>query len=300
MAQFTEEEYRKVRLRGFEPADGYNPLVFTECYSIRYDEYTSVQTAVDVPVSILPIGNLTDWVRGDIILDKIVWFSKVPAASTSTPAGAAGIRVTTGSHTSGGDTWGDATIYFIDENGNNLPNSFYISSGGINEESIMPGHSGDCYITLCYRTDISEPRLLFGMKYDLYRQSGVSYRLLTDRAIQLGYQGVGVPNEPFLSWYQQNSDSNWYDDWDVDRVKYGIKDSDFSWSPDCPCVLNYTGLVKQEHRELFKKLLPKYLKKSVLVTEERVQYVDERGIIELDADFKGNAVVFFDIQTSAK
>lgn len=97
-----------------------------------------------------------------------------------------------------------------------------------------------------------------------------------------------------------DNDSNWYDDWDADRVKYGIKDSDFTWSPDCPCVLSFKGLVKQEHRELFKKLLPKYLKKSVLVTEERVEYVDERGIVELDADFKGNAVVFFDIQTSAK
>ena len=212
MAQFTEEEYRKVRLRGFEPADGYNPLIFTECYSIKYDEYTYEQTAVDVPVSIMPIGNLTDWVRGDIILDKIVWFSKVPAASTSTPAGAVGIRVTTGSHVEDGDTWGDATIYFVDENGNNLENSFFINSVGINEESIMPGHSGDCYITLCYRTDLSTPQLLFGMKYDLYRQSGTSYRLLTDRAVKLGYQGIGNPNEPFISWYQQNSDSNWYDE----------------------------------------------------------------------------------------
>ena len=97
-----------------------------------------------------------------------------------------------------------------------------------------------------------------------------------------------------------DNDANWYDDWDADRVKYGIKDSDFSWSPDCPCVLSFKGVVKQEHRELFKKLLPKYLKKSVLVTEERVEYVDERGIVELDAEFKGNAVVFFDIQTSAK
>ena len=210
MAQFTDEEYQKVKHRGFEPADGFNPLYFTECHNVDYPNFQSIQTSDDVPYRICDLGTLNTWWTGNLSFNEHVWKSIVPSADTSVPPGAVGLHVVAGSHLVGADTFGDLTIYFTDEDGNDLPNSFYITAESINQIASL--HDKPIYLTMCYREDITPPQLLFGVCYTAYYQDTFGYHIATDRAIQLGYQGIGTPNEPFLSWYLKNADSSWYDE----------------------------------------------------------------------------------------
>ena len=214
MAIIPQEVLEKLFVRGFEPADGYDPLCFVECHNQTFDTYYSEQIMQDIPYHITelqPLGMMKSSVVG---LDKTVWFSKVSAGSDSTPAGACGIRVVGGTHSEGGENWGDVTVYFLDENGNTLGNSFFINMAGINDASFAPA-GNMTYLVLCYRTDITPNQLQFGISYNFWRYMGYppsidDMRLLSDRAVHLGTQMVGVPNEPFLSWYEQNKNSPWY------------------------------------------------------------------------------------------
>lgn len=93
--------------------------------------------------------------------------------------------------------------------------------------------------------------------------------------------------------------NNWFVDWCADRVKYGVKNSDFSWSPDDPAPLGGKGLTDPAHRELFiKELQPRYAEKaaSVKPAESRLQ-VPESGNITLPLRFVGNGAAFLSVST---
>lgn len=90
-------------------------------------------------------------------------------------------------------------------------------------------------------------------------------------------------------------DCNWFDEWQADRVTYGITDDKFGWSPDDPCVENRTTLQDAEARELYlNELMPKYKELSRLVPEETELPVTD-GVIELSSAIEANNVIFYEI-----
>ena len=211
MATFTADELSILYLRGFEPASNYAPLKYRNCSYVGGN--ANCQVADGVPFEIYPLGTLQGFLNGSFIgQSAIVWKSKIAAPSTSTPPGAAGIEIVGGSHSEGGDTVVDLTIYFIDEDGNRLPNEFFLTTyNQFNAESIFK--DSNIYLTLCYRTDLSDPQMLFGIKYDRWYTDLYSvYHMATDKAVCLANQGIGVINQPFYDWYHENKDSDWYDD----------------------------------------------------------------------------------------
>lgn len=217
MATFTSEELAILSTRGFEPADGYDPLGFTYSHYQTFETYYGEQISQDF---IKPITELT-WLASMEYsasgIDKTVWFSKVAAGNDSTPAGAAGIRVVGGSRPSGGThvSWGILNVYFVDDQGNQLGNNFTIDMEGINDASFdLPGNFS--YLVLCYRTDITPPSFHFGASYNLARRNTSDPEevphILSERAVHLGNQSLGIPNEPFYSWFNENRNSAWYDE----------------------------------------------------------------------------------------
>ena len=137
MAQFTSDELNILSLRGFEPAPGYDPLHFRYCNYVGLP--TNSQVADGVPFEIYPLGTLQGFLNGSFVGESArVWMSKIAAPNTSTPPGAAGIEIEGGSHLEDGAQRVDLTVYFIDEDGNRLPNSFFINSyGQFNTESVF-------------------------------------------------------------------------------------------------------------------------------------------------------------------
>jgi hypothetical protein len=59
-----------------------------------------------------------------------------------------------------------------------------------------------------------------------------------------------------------DDDCNFFDEWQEDRVKYGITDDKFSWSPDDPCIDSEVTLSDKDAQE--KGALPADLKCGVL------------------------------------
>ncbi len=93
---------------------------------------------------------------------------------------------------------------------------------------------------------------------------------------------------------------NWFDTWKDDRVRLGIADSDFSWSPDGPTPLHPNGLLNPEHRRLFiETLLPKYREIAKVKPVAFETTVGADGTLQLEARLLGNAVAFFDVRTDA-
>lgn len=214
MAAFTPEELDILSVRGFEPADGYDPLKFTYSHNVTYDMYYTDQESTEFPFYITDVGYQSTLKSSVVGLDKTVWFSKVSSGSDSTPPNAVGLHIVGGTHGSS-PAWGDITVYFIDEQGNDLPNPFYITMEGIPEASFdVTGRLA--YLVLCYRTDITPPSFHFGINYSIAKYNGFPHdpddiTVLSDRMVHLGYQGAGVPNSPFYEWYYTNRDSSWYD-----------------------------------------------------------------------------------------
>ncbi|MEE1137774.1 MAG: hypothetical protein U0M02_04775 [Acutalibacteraceae bacterium] len=95
--------------------------------------------------------------------------------------------------------------------------------------------------------------------------------------------------------YVIDDDCNWFDEWQEDRIAYGIGDDCFAWSPDDPEVDNPTTLADPEARELyFTQLKPKYYECSKLVPVEETVTV-KNGTINLDITLQPNGVVFYEI-----
>lgn len=220
MSTWDSDDLEKVELRGFEPKDGYNPLRFTHSHNETYDTYYTEQISQSepIPITILTYLDNLNYIETGTY-NKIVWEGKVPSGLTSTPPNAVGIRIYNTSHqieVSQGvyDYRGDIYVYFVDEQGNNLPNEFHINLEGINDASFeVEGNLAS--LVLCYREDITPPQLCFGISYKLARYYSFPHEdtptVLSYRAVHLGTQMIGNPNEPFISWYKQNENSPWYD-----------------------------------------------------------------------------------------
>lgn len=95
--------------------------------------------------------------------------------------------------------------------------------------------------------------------------------------------------------YVIDDSCNYFDEWQEDRVRYGIGDDCFGWSPDDPIIENPTTLSAEWAREIyFSELKDKYRECSKLVpvtTEAEV----EKGTVKLDITLNPNAVVFYEI-----
>ena len=50
-----------------------------------------------------------------------------------------------------------------------------------------------------------------------------------------------------VSTFTLDDRNYWFVDWCAGRVKYGIKNNDFSWSPDDPAPLGCKGLTDPAH-----------------------------------------------------
>ena len=95
--------------------------------------------------------------------------------------------------------------------------------------------------------------------------------------------------------YVIDDDCNYFDEWQQDRITYGIGDDCFSWSPDDPVIDNPTTLSDPRAREIyFTQLKPKYYECSKLVPVEETVAV-ENGRLTLSITLDPNAVVFYEI-----
>lgn len=95
--------------------------------------------------------------------------------------------------------------------------------------------------------------------------------------------------------YVIDDDCNYFDEWQQDRVKYGIGDECFDWSPDDPEIGSMTTLSAQWARDIyFNELEAKYKECSKLepvASEAEVK----NGKVKLDIRLDPNAVVFYEI-----
>ena len=98
-----------------------------------------------------------------------------------------------------------------------------------------------------------------------------------------------------ITAYVIDDDCNYFDEWQEDRVKYGIGDDCFSWSPDDPIIESTVTLSDSEAREIYySELNEKYYECSKLVPEEATATVVD-GEITLDITLDPHAVVFYEI-----
>lgn len=98
-----------------------------------------------------------------------------------------------------------------------------------------------------------------------------------------------------ITAYVIDDDCNYFDEWQEDRVKYGIGDDCFAWSPDDPNLDNPTTLNDPEAIAVYRsELRDKYIECSKLTPTEQTVTV-ENGEIALDITLDPNAVVFYEI-----
>ena len=98
-----------------------------------------------------------------------------------------------------------------------------------------------------------------------------------------------------ITAYVIDDDCNYFDEWQEDRVKYGISDECFSWSPDDPTIESTVTLSDPEAREIYySELHDKYYECSKLVPTETTATV-VNGEISLDITLDPHAVVFYEI-----
>lgn len=98
-----------------------------------------------------------------------------------------------------------------------------------------------------------------------------------------------------ITAYVIDDDCNYFDEWQEDRVKYGIGDDCFGWSPDDPTIESTVTLSDPEAREIYySELHDKYYECSKLVPTETTATV-VNGEITLDITLDPHAVVFYEI-----
>lgn len=95
--------------------------------------------------------------------------------------------------------------------------------------------------------------------------------------------------------YTVDDSCNYFDEWQQDRVTYGIGDDCFAWSPDDPQIGSPTTLSNPQVREIyFNELYAKYENCSQLKPETYTAEVVD-GKIVLEAPLAANGVVFFEV-----
>ena len=106
MSTFNNDELTILALRGFEPAEGYDPLGYTRSHYQTFDTYYGDQISQDFIKPIIPltyIVNMNYLPTGTY--NKIVWKSKVSSDDASTPPGAVGIKIYSTSHIVNFSVW---------------------------------------------------------------------------------------------------------------------------------------------------------------------------------------------------
>ncbi|MBO5360188.1 MAG: hypothetical protein J6B25_05020 [Clostridia bacterium] len=95
--------------------------------------------------------------------------------------------------------------------------------------------------------------------------------------------------------YTVDDNCNYFDEWQEDRVTYGIGDDCFGWSPDDPQIDSTVTLNNPQAREVYyEKLYNKYEECSLL---KPVTYTAEviDGCIVIENELVANGVVFYEI-----
>ena len=97
--------------------------------------------------------------------------------------------------------------------------------------------------------------------------------------------------EAKVTAYMINDDCNWFDEWREDRVRLGITDDKFNWSPDDGCP----NWLDAEAQKTFYALTEQYAEYYKLEPVETTVQV-ENGAFTLKADLDPFAVVFFEVK----
>ncbi len=99
-----------------------------------------------------------------------------------------------------------------------------------------------------------------------------------------------------LREWRIDDDCNFFDEWQQDRVKYGITDDCFAWSPDDPCLDDPTTLSDPAARALyFEKRRDRYVECSKLTPTEQTCAVGEDGTLRLNRILDANTVLFLEL-----
>ena len=94
--------------------------------------------------------------------------------------------------------------------------------------------------------------------------------------------------------YTIDDDCNYFDEWCIDREKYGITDDMFSWSPEDGCYVSNI-LSDENAKKLWNEtLLPEYSEYCKLIPTSYETEIKD-GEISISAKIQPNTVVFFEI-----
>lgn len=132
---------------------------------------------------------------------------------------------------------------------------------------------------------------LYIMAYN-YKQR-IKYSLKSNTVFKIDapeFQGKTVEIKKYLI----DSDANFFDEWQRDRLKYGILRSSFSWSPDDFAIDSTNTLSGEKARKIYtEQLRDKY--KQCAVLNCTVETVDVDGELVLKNVTDPNTVVFYEI-----
>lgn len=93
---------------------------------------------------------------------------------------------------------------------------------------------------------------------------------------------------------------NFFDEWEQDRVRYGIDDSRFSWSPDDPWLDSAMTQQDEDTRALYRQTLrDKYVECARLTPVTGQAAVDGDGALELRYTLPASGVLFLEITPAA-
>lgn len=199
MASFTPNELNLILSRGFQGVN--EPLIPVYADSQRYDGIPYIKLESQ-PNPIVDIGDIDDFIAGNINFTKDFWVSAVTAnAPNDDYDGAKGIRITV----DGDGSLGHVNIRYLDELGNVLPNPNY--NGYFQKEVSDIRYIGHVWLCLIYFTRDSE--ILFGMFCPLIINKNTAVPV-DSFPVQLVNGTQWTPNQPWYYWMQQN-DSDFYD-----------------------------------------------------------------------------------------
>ena len=99
--------------------------------------------------------------------------------------------------------------------------------------------------------------------------------------------------------YVIDDNCNYFDEWQEDRVKYGIGDDYFAWSPDDPEIGNPTTLSADWARDIYFNELEAKYKECSRLEPQTFEAEVKNGKVKLETELNPNAVVFYEI-TPAK
>ncbi len=132
---------------------------------------------------------------------------------------------------------------------------------------------------------------LYIMAYN-YKQR-IKYSLKSNTVFKINapeFQGKTVEIKKYLI----DSDANFFDEWQSDRLKYGILKNSFSWSPDDFALDSDTTLCGERAKKIYKEQLrEKYKQCAVLDCTTETVEVDGELVLKNATD--PNTVVFYEI-----